>query len=287
MGDLPIHLVARAVREALLEDLGAGDLTCEAVVAGDERAQASILAGEPLVAAGLEAARCAFLLLDPQSRLAERVQTGERVEAGAVLLGVEGRARAILSAERTALNFLGRLCGIATLTRRCVDLVAGSRAAVFDTRKTTPGLRLLERHAVAAGGGRNHRSGLWDAVLIKNNHRELRGGAGAAVRAARGSLGPGIAIEVEVSDLAMMREALAAGAGIILLDNMTPHEVADAVRVAAGRAVLEASGGISLANLREYAETGVDRISLGMITHSAPAADVKLRLRKRGEERRP
>jgi nicotinate-nucleotide pyrophosphorylase (carboxylating) len=280
----PRHIVARAVREALLEDLGSGDLTTAALVPADRRARGVVRAGEPLVAAGLDAARHAFRVLDPAASV-WCVAAGSRAERSEAILRVEGRADAILSAERVALNFLGKLSGIATLTRRCVDAVQGTGAAILDTRKTTPGHRLLERHAVALGGGTNHRWGLADAVLIKDNHLLLTSGIGAAVRTARARYGAAFVIEVEVETLPGLDEALQAGADVILLDNMPVASVREAVlRKAArggsaGRSVLlEASGGITLENLRAYAETGVDRISLGALTHSARWADVGLAL---------
>lgn len=283
MPDPPVHLVARLVREALLEDLGPGDLTCRAVVPPGTKARGVITAGAPLVPAGLQAARLAFLSLDPSASFPRQCVEGLPAPAGAELLEVVGDASAILSAERTALNFLGRLSGIATLTRRCVEAVAGTSAEILDTRKTTPGLRLLERRAVELGGGRNHRFGLFDMILIKDNHVPFAGGVGAAVRAAVSSLagdaaGPAPGIEVEVDDLDTIEEAIEAGAGIVLLDNMSPADAAEAVRRARGRVMLEASGGITLDTIRLYAEAGVARISVGALTHSAPAADVSLSL---------
>ena len=280
MGNLPIHLVARAVREALLEDIGPSDLTTESVVPPGTRARASITAGTDLVVAGIEAATLCFLCLDPLARFPCTAPPGATIAAGGIILSVEAEAAAILAAERTALNFLGRLCGIATLTRRCVALVQGTRASIYDTRKTTPGLRLLERNAVAMGGGRNHRFGLHDAILIKDNHLRLAGGVEAAVTAARArhpqSRGSRPVIEVEIDRLEDLAAAIDAGADIVLLDNMTPAQVGMAVSAAAGRIVLEASGGITFSNLTDFAATGVDRISLGALTHSAPASDVGL-----------
>lgn len=280
MGNLPMNLVARVVKEALLEDLGPSDLTTECVVPLGTRARASITAGTDLVVAGLEAARLSFLSLDPRALFPHAAAPGATIPAGGMLLSVEADAAAILAAERTALNFLGRLCGIATLTRRCVELVSGTKTSIYDTRKTTPGLRLLERNAVALGGGRNHRFALHDAILIKDNHLRLAGGIGRAVAAARtrypGERGARPVVEVEIDHLEDLHEAMEAGADIVLLDNMTPQEVGQAVRQAAGRVLLEASGGITILNLASFAATGVDRISLGALTHSAPAADVGL-----------
>lgn len=279
---LPPHLVARLARAALLEDIGAGDLTTRAVVPAGTRCRALIVAESPLVVAGTEVARAAFLLLDPAARVACRVAPGVEAAPGTTVMEIAGSAAALLAAERTALNFLARLSGIATLTRQCVRAVEGTGATVYDTRKTTPGLRLLEKQAVACGGGRNHRLGLDTGVMIKDNHLALAGGVAPAVRAARAALGAGVPIEVEVESLAGLDEAIGAGADIILLDNMPPPAVAEAVaRARAGgrRIELEASGGITPENIRVYAETGVDRISLGMLTHSAPAAALGMAVR--------
>ena len=235
MTPLPPNLLARTVRAALLEDVGPGDVTSEAVVPAGAIAHGVITAGSPLVLAGTDLARCAFLMLDADARVACVAREGEEVAAGGSVLRVEGAARAILSAERTALNLLARMSGIATLTRRCVEAVSGTNATIYDTRKTTPSLRLLDRHAVAVGGGRNHRTGLYDAILIKDNHLLMAGGAGAATRAARERFGSRYLIEVEVDDLSALDEALGAGADIILLDNMTASLVAECVRRASRR----------------------------------------------------
>jgi len=282
MPPVPDHLLARLVRSALVEDLGPGDLTTRAVVPAGARAHATIAGAAPMVVAGMKAARLAFSILDPAAVFSHAAPDGSSLSGPGTLLVVEGDAGAILSAERTALNFLGRLSGIATLTRRCVEAVAGTGAVVLDTRKTTPGLRPLEKEAVLVGGGRNHRFGLYDAVLIKDNHLVLAGGPGAAVRQARALYGATVPIEVEVEDLAGLDEALAAGADIVLLDNMPVPMVAEAVerrRRSGARAELEVSGGITLQNIAAYARAGVSRISLGALTHSAPAADVGLSLR--------
>jgi nicotinate-nucleotide pyrophosphorylase (carboxylating) len=277
-----MNLVARIVREALLEDVGPGDLTCEALIDPTLRARAVIVAREPLVLAGLEPASIAFRLLDPGVRLSPAAQPGDSLESGAAILEVRGAARAILGAERTALNFLGRLSGIASITRRCVDAVRGTPARIYDTRKTTPGQRVLERDAVARGGGHNHRLGLWDAVLIKDNHLVLHGGPQEAVRAARTCHGPGVVVEVEIDRIEDLEPAIEAGADIVLLDNFPIEEVERAVLIARAkggdRVALEASGGINLENIAGYAAAGIDRISLGMITHSAPSSDVSLEM---------
>jgi nicotinate-nucleotide pyrophosphorylase (carboxylating) len=259
----------------LLEDLGrAGDLTTDAVVADDRRATGALVARRPLRVAGLDVAAFAFRLLDAAVQVEVKRGDGSDAAAGEGLATVAGRARALLSAERVALNFLGRLSGVATATRDVVAAVAGTKARIVSTRKTTPGLRALENYAVRVGGGSNHRFGLDDAVLIKDNHRELAGGVKEAVRRARAAVGHMVKLEVEVDTLEQLREALDAGAEAVLLDNMPLETLQQAVALARGRALTEASGGITPANVREVALTGVDVISLGWLTHSAPAADV-------------
>jgi nicotinate-nucleotide pyrophosphorylase (carboxylating) len=269
--------VRELVARALAEDVGAGDLTSEATVPADMRARASIVQKEPGVIYGVAVAVAAFGALDPQLVVERRGEEGVWHESGSAVLAVRGNARALLAAERTALNFLGRLSGIATLSARAVEAVAGTGARVLDTRKTTPGLRRLEKRAVAAGGASNHRQGLFDAVLIKENHIAVAGGITAAVRAARAHR-PALALEVEVRDEAEIDEALAAGAERLLLDNMSLEQLRAAVSRVAGRAALEASGGVTLETLRAVAATGVDFVSMGSLTHSAPALDVSLSL---------
>jgi nicotinate-nucleotide pyrophosphorylase (carboxylating) len=254
----------------LAEDVGAGDLTSLAVIDEDAVAEAHILLKEEGVVCGLEPAAAVFAALG--ARLDPLVPEGQVLQPGAVAR-LEGPARAILTGERTALNILGRLSGIATLTRRYVDAVAGTDAEILDTRKTTPGLRALEKQAVACGGGRNHRFGLDDAILIKDNHLRLAGSIREAVARA---VTTGVTVEVECETLAQVAEALEADADEILLDNMTIPELREAVELAAGRATLEASGGITLDNVRAVAETGVDRISVGALTHSARSLDFSL-----------
>jgi nicotinate-nucleotide pyrophosphorylase (carboxylating) len=271
--DLLDELVARA----LAEDVGGGDVTAEATVPADARATAEVFQKEPGVIYGLGLAAAAFLSLDPGARFVAEVEEGVWHGRGGPVLYVRGNARALLAAERTALNFLGRLSGIATLTARCVRAVEGTGARVLDTRKTTPGLRMLEKAAVHAGGGTNHRIGLYDEILIKENHAAAAGGVGAAVRAARAARGD-LPLEVEVRDLQELDEALAAGATRVLLDNMELEQLRAAVARTAGRAWLEASGGATLETLREIALTGVDFISVGALTHSAPALDLSLLL---------
>jgi nicotinate-nucleotide pyrophosphorylase (carboxylating) len=262
------------VERALAEDLGSGDVTTSATVPEGVRARALITQKAPGVVFGLDVAEETLRHLDPEITRERLVAEGQWRDHGPVLR-VEGSARAILTGERTALNFLQRLSGVATLTARCVQAVEGTGARILDTRKTTPGLRTLEKAAVAAGGGTNHRAGLFDAILIKENHAALAGGVGAAVRQAR-EAAPGLALEVEARTLEEVDEALAAGAPRILLDNMSVDQLRAAVAHVAGRAELEASGGLTLATLREVASTGVQFISVGALTHSAPALDLSL-----------
>lgn len=266
----------RVVRDALAEDVGSGDVTSEAVLEAEQEATATILLREPGVVCGLAAAEAAFRALAPDVRFLRLVEDGDRVEdTPRVIARVEGPARALLTGERTALNLLGRLSGIATLTRRYVDAIEGTGAVILDTRKTTPGLRALEKAAVVCGGGRNHRFGLDDGILVKDNHLRLAGGIRASVERLRAA-GAELPIEVEAETLDDVREALAAGVDAILLDNMTTEELAEAVALVAGRAKLEASGGVSLESVREIAATGVDFISVGALTHSARSLDVSM-----------
>lgn len=269
--------IRTAIESFLAEDIGRGDRTTDSIVPKDATGRARVEAREPAVVAGLEVARLCFELLAPEAiKWHQQAQDGDQVEAGQVLVTIEGPLRAILTGERTALNLLARLSGTATLTRRFVNEVEGTGARVVDTRKTTPGLRALEKYAVTVGGGNNHRFGLDDGILIKDNHIAAVGSITAAVTRAKAAAPHGLNVEVEVQDLAGLEEALAAGAHIVLLDNMSPDEIRDAVSVTAGRALLEASGGIKLDNLKSYAETGVDLISVGALTHSARAIDLSL-----------
>ena len=268
------------IERALAEDVGDGDATTAATVAAGTRARATITQKAPGVIAGLAIAEGVFAYLDPGARFTRLGPEGAWRDAGAGVLAVEGDARALLTAERTALNFLGRLSGIATLTASVVSAVrgAGATAQLLDTRKTTPGLRRLEKAAVAAGGGVNHRAGLYDAILIKENHAALAGGVGEAVRRARAAR-PDLPLAVEVRDDAEIDEALAAGAPRLLLDNMTPEQVAAAVAREAGRAELELSGGVTPETILVYATLdGVDYVSMGALTHSAPTLDLSLSL---------
>ncbi len=267
------------LERALAEDLGSGDATSAAVLAAQARAAAVLEAREALVVCGLPLAQAAFEAVEPALRCEPARGEGDRVAPGTPLLRVEGPTRGVLAAERTALNFVARLAGIATLTRRFVEAVAGTGVEILDTRKTLPGWRVLDKYAVATGGGRNHRFGLYDAILIKDNHIAAAGGVGAAVKAARATAAGHLALQVEVESEAQAAEAIEAGARLLLLDNQSPAQLrrlADRFRT---EAVLEASGGITLANVREVAETGVHRISIGALTHSAPSVDVALELR--------
>jgi nicotinate-nucleotide pyrophosphorylase (carboxylating) len=264
------------VRRALEEDVGSGDVTTRATVPPDARARARITQKQPGVVFGLDAAEATFRALDPDVRV-DRLTAEGVWRAGGPVLDVEGRAGPLLTGERTALNFLQRLSGVATLTARYVEAVAGTGARVLDTRKTTPGLRALEKAAVAAGGGTNHRAGLYDAILIKENHAAMAGGVAAAVAAARAAA-PDVPLEVECRDMAEVDEALAAGAPRLLLDNMSPAGLRAVVERVDGRAELEASGGVTLETIREIAGTGVQFVSVGALTHSAPALDLSLLL---------
>lgn len=265
------------VRRALEEDLGrAGDLTSDAILPPDLAAEARVVARGAGRIAGLPAALSAFRLLDFSIRIQEHAADGQDVEAGTVLATVQGPARTILSAERTALNLLGRLCGIATATRDMQALVAPHGAHIVCTRKTTPGLRALEKYAVRCGGGHNHRFGLDDAVLIKDNHVALAGGIRPAFERARRAVGHLVKIEIEVDSLDQLREALDLGADVVLLDNMPLEMLREAVAMAKGRAITEASGGINPKTAGSVAATGVNFLSMGWLTHSAPSLDVAL-----------
>lgn len=274
---LPPLLYEPLVRRALEEDLGrAGDLTSDAILPADLKAEAAVVARKAGRIAGLEAATSAFRILDPTLEVELRSADGRDAAAGEVLAVVRGAARSILSAERTALNLLGRLCGVATTTRDLVARVAPHGTRIVCTRKTTPGLRALEKYAVKAGGGSNHRFGLDDAVLIKDNHVALAGGIRPAVERARAYVGHLVKIEVEVDSLDQLREALDLKVDVVLLDNMSLETLREAVRMAKGKALTEASGGITPETAPAVAATGVDMISVGWLTHSSPALDVAL-----------
>lgn len=264
------------VHRALAEDVGRGDLTTDALVPEDARTEAVIHSKAEGILAGMPVALRVFQMLDPEVEVEEVLSDGSELSPGAVIARVKGFGRALLTGERVALNFLQRLSGIATATGRLVKMLEGTKARLVDTRKTTPGLRFLEKYAVRAGGGCNHRFGLDDGVLIKDNHIKIAGGIAEAVRRARSAVPHTVRIEVEVENLDQLEDALDAGADIIMLDNMPLHLMREAVRATAGRVLLEASGGISAAAIREVAETGVDLISVGAVTHSAPALDISM-----------
>lgn len=266
----------------LAEDIGRGDVTTSSVVPANVAGRARIEAREPCVVAGMAAASLCFeLTADRFERVLEFkevVGDGGRVDASDVIARIEGPLAPVLTAERTALNLLARLCGVTTTTARYVDAVGGTGARIVDTRKTTPGLRSLQKYAVVVGGGSNHRFGLDDGILIKDNHLAAAGGVSEALKRARMNASHGLRIEVEVTTLQELEQALDGGAETILLDNMGPDTVAEAVRITAGRALLEVSGGINLDTVRSYAMTGVDLISVGALTHSAPSIDLALEL---------
>ncbi len=280
MEALKLEEIQQAVREALKEDIGPGDVTTLATVPLEAVNHAAMVARAPLVVAGIEFAEVAFRELDPAVKIDRLVSDGTHLKAGQTILKVSGKTHGLLSAERVALNFVQRLSGVATATARYVELVKGTKARILDTRKTTPGWRRFEKYAVACGGGQNHRIGLYDMVLIKDNHLAALAGAkpnpvAAAVSRARAKY-PQLKVEVEADNLEQVRQAVEAGADIILLDNMSPEQLREAVRIVGGRVKTEASGGVNAATCRSIAETGVDLISIGAITHSAAAVDVAL-----------
>jgi nicotinate-nucleotide pyrophosphorylase (carboxylating) len=270
--------VDRLIDLALEEDLGSGDVTTQALIPPDMQGEAHIRAKQTLIVAGLPVAARVFQRLEPKIIFTPQVEEGQEVARGTMLARLTGPVAAILTGERVALNFLMRLSGIATFTRKMVAAVAGQPVAVVDTRKTTPGWRILEKYAVRLGGGHNHRLGLYDQVLIKNNHLTAVGSITEAIRRAREHAPQTLKIEVEVTDLPGLEEALAAGADIIMLDNMTEADMAQAVKLTGGRALLEASGSMTRERLPQVAATGVNFISMGALTHSAPAVDIHLRL---------
>jgi nicotinate-nucleotide pyrophosphorylase (carboxylating) len=280
MEKLPEELVLQQVRAALAEDVGTGDVTTLATIPEEARSSARMVAREKMSVAGLAFAAAVFRELAPEISLTFMARDGERVAAGTILLSVSGPTRAILTAERVALNFVQRLSGVATFTSQFVDAIAGTGARILDTRKTTPGWRQLEKYAVACGGGQNHRFGLWDMVLIKDNHlaalRDAEPNAiAAAVKRAR-EHSPKFKVEVEADTLDQVAQAIDAGADIVLLDNMRLEQLRAAVELTRNRAKTEASGGVGLQSVRAIAETGVDFISVGAITHSARAVDIGL-----------
>jgi nicotinate-nucleotide pyrophosphorylase (carboxylating) len=264
------------VRSALEEDLGSGDLTA-LLIPAETVARARVITREDAILCGTDWFDACFLALDPTVRIAWQARDGGAIRAGQAVCAIDGRARALLSAERPALNFLQTLSGVATETRRYVDAIAGTRARILDTRKTLPGLRLALKYAVKCGGGENQRIGLYDGMLIKENHIAAAGGIGAALTAAFKLARPGVTVQIEVENLGQLEDALQAGAKLILLDNFDLEGMREAVRMTAGRAALEASGGISLDTVRAIAETGVDRISIGNLTKSVRALDLSMR----------
>lgn len=272
----PDDAVGRLIALALDEDVGPGDRTAEAVVPPGVRGVARIFAKEPLVVTGVSAAARVFRALDPECLLEALADEGQQVEAGAGVLRVSGTLRALLAGERTALNLLQRLCGVATLTRRWAAALQGARTRLLDTRKTTPGMRALEKAAVRAGGGLNHRGALFDGILVKDNHAAAAGSVREAVRRAKAGGHPLLKVECEVSTPAQIEEALGAGADMLLLDNLGDAELAAAVRQVAGRVPTEASGGVTLERLPRIAATGVDYVSAGALTHSAGSVDLSL-----------
>ncbi|SNB80341.1 MULTISPECIES: carboxylating nicotinate-nucleotide diphosphorylase [unclassified Agrobacterium] len=283
LSPLPRLIIEPLVRNALLEDLGlAGDITSAAVIPADHRSVVVMAAREAGVIAGLDAAELAFQLVDPAIVMKRHVQDGTTVAPGDIIATIEGPSRGLLTAERTALNFLGHLSGIASVTAKIVAAIAGSKASVACTRKTTPGLRALEKYAVRAGGGMNHRFALCDAVLIKDNHIAVAGGPHEAIRRARQGVGHLVKIEVEVDTLAQLRDVMDEGVDAVLLDNMTPEQLREAVGIVAGRAMTEASGRINPQTAAAIAATGIDLISVGWLTHSAPVLDIGLDFESQG-----
>ncbi|HET7214725.1 MAG TPA: carboxylating nicotinate-nucleotide diphosphorylase [Terriglobia bacterium] len=271
---LPVQQVRKVVAHAFLEDLGKGDITTTLTVPETAKARGILYTKQPLVVAGLPVAEEVFRMLQPDYIWDAVISDGTEVPPGQPLARVEGKAATLLSGERVALNFLQRLSGVATLTRKFKDQLAGFQTELLDTRKTTPGLRIFEKYAVRMGGGTNHRMGLDDGILIKNNHIAIAGGIAAAIESVNRDKPSSMPIEVEVRTRQELEEAIAMGADIALLDNMAPEDVAKCVSLARGRVLLEVSGGVGLENIRAYAETGVDRVSVGALTHSAPAVDI-------------
>ncbi len=285
LNPLDLFVAGEIVNRALDEDLGRGDITSRSIVRFGVNAQGNFIAKQDLVLAGLEVADLVFGWFDEYIQIESTVADGDEIKSGKVFARVIGDAQMLLSAERTALNFLQHLSGIATVTRQYVQAIAGTKAKIVDTRKTTPGLRMLEKYAVSVGGGSNHRLGLDDGVLIKDNHLAMAGSVADAVRRAREAAGHLHKIEVEVAMLEQVKEALDAKADILLLDNMAPEMIRQAVQIVSERepddrrTLLEASGGINLSNVRQYAEAGVDLISIGALTHSAPSVDISFKIR--------
>jgi nicotinate-nucleotide pyrophosphorylase (carboxylating) len=278
MTSVDFTLIRETLLSALREDIGTGDITSRATVPADARATARYVAKQALVLAGVPVAQEIIHLINPELDFKILVGEGSAISSGTSFAEISGRARSILTAERTSLNMLQRMCGIASLTRQYVDRVNGTNTRIVDTRKTAPGLRVLDKYAVSCGGGLNHRMGLFDGVLIKNNHLAFYGSAADAIAEARRHVGHLVKIEVEVRELSELQAVLIAGADVVLLDNFTPEQTRKAVEMIAGRVPVESSGGITLETVREFAEAGVDYISIGALTHSAPAVDIHLRV---------
>ena len=272
------HIIHRLIQSALEEDIGTGDITTTAALTGAEVGRAKAFAKANIVVAGIDVFREVFLFLDESVQFSGNCEDGRVVKKGGILAEVSGNLGSILTAERVALNIFQRMCGIATLTRQYVDEIKGTPAKILDTRKTMPGLRCLDKYAVRIGGGTNHRSGLYDGVLIKDNHIVAAGGISKALARVRGHIPHTLKIEVEVKNLQEVDEALIAGADIIMLDNMTNEDMRKAVAIVNGKVPLEASGNVTLANVKKIAETGVDFISVGALTHSVSASDISLKI---------
>lgn len=273
------HVIQGLIQSALKEDIGSGDITTSAVLSGREVGNARVVAKEDMVVAGIGVFKEAFLFSEEKVDFIDSVKDGDNVKDGDLLTQMSGNLGNILTAERVALNFLQRMCGIATLTRRYVDEIRGTGAKILDTRKTTPGLRVLEKYAVMIGGGFNHRFGLYDGILIKDNHIYAAGGIIAAIEMVNKDVPHNLKIEIEVKNLGEVEEALSAGVDVIMLDNMEVGEMKKAVSLIKGRALVEASGNVSLKNVKKIAETGVDFISVGALTHSAPSSDISLKFK--------
>jgi nicotinate-nucleotide pyrophosphorylase (carboxylating) len=274
---LDFFIVDDIIKNALKEDIGWGDVTAASTIPSDKQIEGRFIAKEETVVCGIEVAQRVFYLIDPAIKMDIHIPEGEAASKGDVIAKICGNARSILTGERVALNFLQRMSGIAARTTKCVEKVKGTRAMITDTRKTTPGLRILEKYAVRTGGGRNHRYNLADGVLIKDNHIKAAGGIREAVGAARRNIPHTMKIEVEVEDFAMIEEALACNVEIIMLDNMTVQDMEKAVKLIGGRALVEASGNMGDKDLKEVADTGVDIISIGALTHTIRSADISLR----------
>jgi len=272
------HIIHRLIQSALEEDIGTGDITTATALTGAEVGRATAFAKSNIVVAGIDVFREVFLFLDKSIQFSGHCEDGRAVKKGGILAEISGNLGSILTAERVALNFFQRMCGIATLTRQYVDEIKGTQAKILDTRKTVPGLRCIDKYAVKIGGGTNHRYGLYDGVLIKDNHIAAAGGISKAIARVRGHIPHTLKVEVEVKNLQEVEEALISGADVIMLDNMTNEDMKKAVAIVNGKVPLEASGNVTLANVRKIAETGVDFISVGALTHSVPASDISLKI---------